>query len=1063
MASKYNGTALPSSGTGESPAAELLRTQSISRIRQVHSHPSMATSPPPGTRSLGSLMPSTAMTPFAAQYPTCMTIVPVLSGVKPGSVQSRMSPDERSPAASIQNRQASPSGPEDNEEDEDGAHDTITSLAGAKMLQRYRRAISGSRKGSATSLNQVIIPKLFHNKQPRPGPPNKYDIVMIYGMLLLQQSRLEDLFLIEEDVKDTDYDGLLEDPQIQEVKETGLVLSAAEIFVPPDGGYGWLIAFGAFNALFWTAGMIKSYGVIFDTILETFPESSVTLAAWIPASMTTLALALAPIASALCQKFNCRNVTLAGALFCSFGIALSSLAQNVETLFITFGLLTGIGVGLSTTPGIILVARYFERRRGIANAFCLSGTAAGSLCLPFLIEALVDAYDFSGTMLILGGCMLHIAISAALYRPLATHVLIMRNSRLHPTLVEVVENPEQQVILPKEPDLKSLAAHQHHHHHHHHYNYNAQVHAHHNLPDPNEVVARLQVRLNSMDDGDREDSISVNSSVSQDKHQHQHHHYSGQHTPQRTHQGMGFRNSFTSLACSLPPHLDQQFPPIHTPTNSSLTSREDLQCGWDAPTSRVDASATPLHNIDPGFEPVLKQDKLISLSDLFVHQVGYRLTQYKSMLFGSQHHTDLSHVASFVSVSNAARPDSTQHPSFGHPSVSRKSSIMHRRKSGLDSFTKKLASRVPSMIFSIEDMTTDSTCVLKDNRHPSVSSVNSSTGTVPLSVGRVVNLNRSLSSATDSHVAARSRNSFRIKNGHKRQRYMSEGHDDGLIRRDSGRFVLSSSRGPSIYTSLELGLAEAPTPIREENEYSPKEKSETKEEEEEEEEEEEVKLSCAKRVWNGINKYLDLSLVKDPFFVIMVISVMCMSVGVPHVLFFLPTYARSKNVGADPAVLLSATSIADLSGRIAFGFMLDANIVPKHLAYASMILASGFSVIGLAMANSFPTMALAMLIYGLGSGAWFLMVPLLLADFLGVERIGSSYGLIRLFQAMSNLGGPVIAGALWTETRSFSASFFVMGVIMCSGSILVLCKPLIIDSNKVTKQANPEAVETSDY
>ena len=44
---------------------------------------------------------------------------------------------------------------DDEDEDEGGAHDTITSLAGAKMLQRYRRAISGSHKGSATSLSQV--------------------------------------------------------------------------------------------------------------------------------------------------------------------------------------------------------------------------------------------------------------------------------------------------------------------------------------------------------------------------------------------------------------------------------------------------------------------------------------------------------------------------------------------------------------------------------------------------------------------------------------------------------------------------------------------------------------------------------------------------------------------------------------------------------------------------------------------------------------------------------------------------------------------------------------------
>ena len=91
--------------------------------------------------------------------------------------------------------------------------------------------------------------------------------------------------------------------------------------------------------------------------------------------------------------------------------------------------MTGVGVGLSTTPGVILTARYFDKRRGIANAFCLSGTAAGSFTLPFLIEFLLEAYEFRGTMLILGGCMLHILISSALFRPLAVHVSITRNGR----------------------------------------------------------------------------------------------------------------------------------------------------------------------------------------------------------------------------------------------------------------------------------------------------------------------------------------------------------------------------------------------------------------------------------------------------------------------------------------------------------------------------------------------------------------------------------------------------------------------------------------------------------
>ena len=64
----------------------------------------------------------------------------------------KSSPDNRS----LNNPKAS-SMDDTEDENEDGAHDTITSLAGAKMLQRYRRAISGSHKGSATSLSQVSI------------------------------------------------------------------------------------------------------------------------------------------------------------------------------------------------------------------------------------------------------------------------------------------------------------------------------------------------------------------------------------------------------------------------------------------------------------------------------------------------------------------------------------------------------------------------------------------------------------------------------------------------------------------------------------------------------------------------------------------------------------------------------------------------------------------------------------------------------------------------------------------------------------------------------------------
>ena len=46
--------------------------------------------------------------------------------------------------------------------------------------------------------------------------------------------------------------------------------------------------------------------------------------------MTTLALATAPITSALCQKFNCRYVTALGAILSATGIIASSFAGSIQ-------------------------------------------------------------------------------------------------------------------------------------------------------------------------------------------------------------------------------------------------------------------------------------------------------------------------------------------------------------------------------------------------------------------------------------------------------------------------------------------------------------------------------------------------------------------------------------------------------------------------------------------------------------------------------------------------------------------------------------------------------------
>ena len=70
------------------------------------------------------------------------------------------------------------------------------------------------------------------------------------------------------------------------------------------------------------------------------------------------------------------------------------------------------------------------------------------------------------------------------------------------------------------------------------------------------------------------------------------------------------------------------------------------------------------------------------------------------------------------------------------------------------------------------------------------------------------------------------------------------------------------------------------------------------------------------------------------------------------------------------------------------------------------------------------------------------MVPLLLAENLGVENIASSYGLARLFQSFTNFLGPIIAGVMMDLTGKPDTSFYFMGTSMALGFFVILLLPL---------------------
>nr|XP_022325657.1 monocarboxylate transporter 9-like isoform X2 [Crassostrea virginica] len=187
----------------------------------------------------------------------------------------------------------------------------------------------------------------------------------------------------------------------------------------PDGGWGWLVCLGSFVINFILDGTMFSFGVMLLTLLEYFGESKAKTS-WIGSVLLGLSMILGPFVGWLLDRFTIRQVTLCGAFVATLGFVISTFAQSVEVLIITYGVIGGIGFCMMFIPGIIVVGLYFSRKRALATGIAMSGSGVGTFVYAYLCEALLSEFSWRGTILIMAGILLNCVVCAALFRPLST-------------------------------------------------------------------------------------------------------------------------------------------------------------------------------------------------------------------------------------------------------------------------------------------------------------------------------------------------------------------------------------------------------------------------------------------------------------------------------------------------------------------------------------------------------------------------------------------------------------------------------------------------------------------
>lgn len=118
------------------------------------------------------------------------------------------------------------------------------------------------------------------------------------------------------------------------------------------------------------------------------------------------------------EKFGPRAAGTLSALFFGTGIAGAGLAIQLESLlllYLFYGMIAGIGLGVGYITPVSTLVKWFPDRRGLATGLAIMGFGFASLISSPIMNKLIELYGISNTFYILGATYFVIIFCSAQY------------------------------------------------------------------------------------------------------------------------------------------------------------------------------------------------------------------------------------------------------------------------------------------------------------------------------------------------------------------------------------------------------------------------------------------------------------------------------------------------------------------------------------------------------------------------------------------------------------------------------------------------------------------------
>lgn len=173
--------------------------------------------------------------------------------------------------------------------------------------------------------------------------------------------------------------------------------------------YGWVMVGVTFLAALISAGTVGAPGVFIVPLQKEFGWSTAEISSALSIRFILFGL-MAPFAAALLNRYGLRNVTLVAQLIVVSALVLSLGMTEVWQLIALWGVVIGIGTGMTALVlGATIATRWFAARRGLVVGIMTASVATGQLVFLPLLASLTERY---GWRLALGFVCVMLGVSA---------------------------------------------------------------------------------------------------------------------------------------------------------------------------------------------------------------------------------------------------------------------------------------------------------------------------------------------------------------------------------------------------------------------------------------------------------------------------------------------------------------------------------------------------------------------------------------------------------------------------------------------------------------------------